>query len=126
MYLTYSEYQVMGSGAVDEAAFPRLELLAEQKLNRFTQCRAGRMSALPDAVKYCMADLVDALSRINAPETAASAPLTGFSNDGYSETYAQPVTAESLDAGLWGLVVNWLAAVRDDDGTPLLFLGVDG
>lgn len=126
MYLTYSEYQVMGSGAADEAAFPRLELLAEQKLNRFTQGRAGRMSVLPDAVKYCMADLVDALSRINAPETAASAPLTGFSNDGYSETYAQPVTAESLDAGLLGLVVNWLAAVRDDDGVPLLFLGVDG
>ncbi len=124
MYITYSEYAEMG-GAVYETAFPKLELLAEQKIDRFTQGRISKMKTVPDTVKYCMADLINALDKIDPVKTAISAPLSGFSNDGYSETYAAPVTADTQDAGLYGIIANWLASSKDDNGTPLLYLGVD-
>ena len=56
---------------------------------------------------------------------AAEAPLSGFSNDGYSESYAEPVTAERLEANLYGLILAYLSTETDDSGTPLLWLGVD-
>ena len=125
MLLSYAEYQQMSDRAsVTEASFPKLEMLAEQKLDRFTQKRIRNLQKPPDTIKYCMADLVDALSQTDRIEIASSAPLTGFSNDGYSETYERPASAQSEDAGLYGLIVNWLSALSDDDGVPLLYLGV--
>lgn len=125
MYLTYAEYAAMG-GAVEEAAFPKLEFLAEQKMDRFTQHRVAKMSGIPQTVKYCIADLIDALAKIDMAETASGAPMTGFSNDGYSETYSEAATAVTQDRGLSGIVMHWLAAQTDDDNVPLLYLGVDG
>ena len=124
MYISFSEYSDMG-GAVSEAAFPRLEFLAEQKIDRYTQSRVKAMDTVPETVKYCMVDLVDAPSKIDLAETAVSAALASFTNDGYSETYAEPATAQTQENGLYAIIVNWLAATKNDNGVPLLYLGVD-
>lgn len=124
MYISFSEYSAMG-GAVSEAAFHRLEFLAEQKIDRYTQSRVRAMDTVPETVKYCMVDLVDALSKIDLAATAVSAALASFTNDGYSETYAEPATAQTQENGLYAIIVNWLAATKNDNGVPLLYLGVD-
>jgi len=50
--------------------------------------------------------------------------VSSFSNDGYSETYAEPVTAEAISAAERRLIRQYLADETDDEGTPLLWLGV--
>lgn len=124
MYLTYSTYAAMG-GSAGEPAFPRLAYLAGKKIDRYTQKRVQAMETVPEAVQRCMVDLIDALAKTDAPALASAAPLSGFSNDGYSETYQEPLTLESLESGLYRIISDHLAAETDDRGTPLLYLGVD-
>lgn len=124
MYLDYDTYVSMG-GNVEGAAFPRLEYLAEKKIDRYTQERVKAMENVPEAVKRCMTELVNVMGRSDPTETASTAPLSGFSNDGYSESYAVPLTAETLESGLYGIIADYLSAETDDKGTPLLWLGVD-
>ena len=123
MYLDYLTYVDMG-GNVVEAAFPRLEYLAEKKIDRYTQNRVQSMQAVPEAVQRCAAELINAMGESDPTETASTAPLSGFSNDGYSESYSKPLTAESLEAGLYSIICDYLAGESDDNGTPLLWLGV--
>lgn len=123
VYLDFSTYADMG-GSASEAAFPRLEHLARARVDRYTHNRVRAMAAVPQAVKWCMADLINAMDRTDAAQLASSAPLSGFSNDGYSESYAAPMTAETLEEGLYAIISGCLAAERDDEGTPLLYLGV--
>ena len=86
---------------------------------------AAVCAVVPGLGRSRIPDLINALDKIDPVKTAISAPLSGFSNDGYSETYAAPVTADTQDAGLYGIIANWLASSKDDNGTPLLYLGVD-
>lgn len=124
MYLDYETYVSM-DGDVVEAAFPRLSYLAGKKIDRYTQNRVQAMRAVPEAVQRCMAELINAMGQSDPTETASTAPLSGFSNDGYSESYAKPLTAESLESALYGIICDYLASESDDNGTPLLYLGVD-
>lgn len=71
-----------------------------------------------------MAELINAMYMADPTKTASEAPLSGFSNDGYSESYAEPVTAERLEANLYNMIVDYLAAETDHSGTPLLCLVV--
>lgn len=124
MYLDYVAYITMG-GTADNAAFPRLEYLAEKKIDRYTQGRVSAMKEIPEAVQWCMTEMINAMSAADPTKTASEAPLSGFSNDGYSESYAEPLTAETLEENLYGLISDYLAAETDENGTPLLWLGVD-
>ena len=124
MYLDFATYKSMG-GSAEETAFPRLEYLAEKKIDRYTQGRVKAMEAVPEAVQRCMVEIINAMSAADPAKMAAEAPLSGFSNDGYSESYAEPVTAERLEANLYGLILDYLSTETDDSGTPLLWLGVD-
>ena len=124
MYLDYETYVSMG-GTADNAAFPRLEYMAEKRIDRYTQGRVKAMEAIPEAVQRCMAELVNGMAAADPTRTASTAPLSGFSNDGYSESYAGPMTAGSLEASLYGLILDYLSTQADDNGTPLLWLGVD-
>lgn len=124
MYLDYVAYITMG-GTADNAAFSRLEYLAEKKIDRYTQGRVSAMKEIPEAVQWCMTEMINAMSAADPTKTASEAPLSGFSNDGYSESYAEPLTAETLEKNLHGLILDYLAAETDDNETPLLWLGVD-
>lgn len=124
MYLDYETYVSMG-GTVDSAAFPRLEYMAEKRIDRYTQGRVKAMEAVPEAVQRCMVEVIGVMSKSDPTKTASTAPLSGFSNDGYSESYAEPMTADGLEANLYGLILDYLSTETDDNGTPLLWLGVD-
>lgn len=124
MYLDFASYLNMG-GNIDMAAFSRLAFLAEKKIDRHTQSRVKAMQEVPEAVRRCMVELVNAMAKADPTEAASTAPLSGFSNDGYSESYAEPVTAETLENNLYGLICDYLAGETDGNGTPLLWLGVD-
>lgn len=123
MYLDYETYSGMG-GKAERTAFPRLEYLARSKIDRYTQNRVREMAAVPEAVLRCMVELINAMSISDPSQSAASAPLSGFSNDGYSESYAEPVTAEKLEDNLYWLICDYLVTETDDNGTPLMWRGV--
>lgn len=124
MHLTYEEYSEMG-GTAAEAAFPRLEYMARKRIDRYTQNRVKAMQEVPEAVKRCIVELVNAMGVTDPTKTASNAPLSGFSNDGYSESYAEPLTAETQENNLYGVIRSMLSGEYDDNGTPLLWLGVD-
>ena len=124
MYLTYEEYAEMG-GTAAEAAYSRLEYMARKRIDRYTQNRVKAMEEVPEAVKRCMVELINAMNTTDPTTAASNAPLSGFSNDGYSESYAEPMTAETLENNLYALIRCLLSGEADDNGTPLLYLGVD-
>lgn len=124
MYLCCDDYYFMG-GKAEPEAFSRLEFLARAKIDRYTQGRVKAMQEVPEAVQRCMVELINAMIDADPTHAATTAPLSGFSNDGYSESYASPVTAESLERNLYGLICDYLATETDDHGTPLMWLGVD-
>lgn len=124
MYITYDEYKQMG-GTAEESAFPRLEYMARKTIDRYTQGRVRKMEETPEAVKRCMTELVNCTGTTDPAKTASEAPLSGFSNDGYSESYEEPMTAQTLENNLYGIIRSMLSDEYDDNGTPLLWLGVD-
>lgn len=124
MYLTYDEYTQMG-GTAAEAAFPRLEYMARKRIDRYTQNRVKAMQEVPEAVKRCSVELVNAMEKTDPTKMASDAPLSSFSNDGYSESYAEPLTAQAQENNLYGIIRSMLSGEYDDNGTPLLWLGGD-
>lgn len=124
MYIDLSYYVCNGGREMtDAAAFSRLEFRARKIVDRITQGRVKGMPAPPEAVKRLMVELVT-LEATQASELVENQPVTSFSNDGYSETYAQPLTAETVKQIELDLIVEYLADERDHNGTPLLYLGV--
>lgn len=122
MYLDYDEYVALG-GSGEFSPFLRLSHRAEAIINHYTQNRVQRMKAVPCAVKHCMVELITSMYAADPATSAVSGALVGFSNDGYSESYAKPEV--STDAVYFGVVRDYLASERDDTGTPLLYRGVD-
>lgn len=128
MYLTYNEYLGMG-GSVDENAFARLEAKARAHLDRITFGRLVNAEALPDSVKYCMFDLLNAASADeSAGAIAAGREIAAMGNDGVSVTFASGATgnaAKTVSARYAAIVRTWLAHETDSHGIPLLYSGVD-
>lgn len=124
MYIDLSYYLANGGNEnVDDAAFVRNEFRARKVVDRLTQGRIKTMKVVPEAVKLLMVELVT-LETTQGAAMLENQPVTSFSNDGYSETYAQPMTAEAVKGIEMDLVVDYLADETDDHGTPLLYLGV--
>ena len=123
MYIDLSYYLTNGGTEMDDAAFARNEFRARKIVDRLTQGRVKAMEAVPEAVKQLMVELVG-LEATQGTAVLENQPVTSFSNDGYSETYAQPMTAETVKGIEMDLVVDYLADETDDHGTPLLYLGV--
>lgn len=123
MYIDLSYYQNNGGREMNEAAFFRNEYRARKIVDRITQNRITKMQNVPEAVKRLMVELVT-LEDTQGAAVLENQPVTSFSNDGYSETYAQPLTAETVKQLEMDLIVDYLAEETDDNGTPLLYLGV--
>lgn len=123
MYIDLTYYKDNGGREMTEAAFSQNEYRARKIVDRMTQGRVKAMAEPPEAVMRLMVELVT-LEATQAGELAANQPVTSFSNDGYSETYAQPLTAETVKQIELDLVVEYLSDEADDKGTPLLYVGV--
>lgn len=123
MYIDLNYYLANGGTAMDDAAFNRNEFRARKIVDRLTQGRVKAMETVPEAVKRLMVEMVT-LEATQGAAALENQPVTSFSNDGYSETYAQPMTAETVKGIEMDLVVDYLADESDNQGTPLLYLGV--
>lgn len=123
MYIDRTYYKANGGTEMDDAAFSRNEYRARKIVDRLTQNRVTKMQNVPEAVQRLMVELVT-LEATQGAAALDNQPVSSFSNDGYSETYAQPLTAETVKQLEMDLVVDYLAEETDDNGTPLLYLGV--
>lgn len=123
MYIDRTYYKANGGTEMDDAAFSRNEYRARKIVDRLTQNRVTKMEQVPEAVQHLMVELVT-LEATQGAAALENQPVSSFSNDGYSETYAQPLTAEMVKQLEMDLVVDYLAEETDDNGTPLLYLGV--
>ena len=122
-YLTSHEAVLLCTGEMEEITADErnnqpLEKRAERVLDRLTFGRIRKMKEIPEAVKRCVAEIIILENRAREPA------VKSYSTDGYSETYAQPLTRETVDAMEANLVMEYLADERDDRGVPLLYLGV--
>lgn len=118
------EYYVCNSGSdMTEDAFSRNEFRARKLVDKLTQGRVKKMAQVPEAVKRLMVELVS-LEQNQGAELTQQQAVTSFSNDGYSETYADPLTGERLKEIECDLILEYLSDEVDDNGVPLLYLGV--
>ena len=113
-----------GNAEIDELTFRRLEFRARKIVDRLTQNRIQKMQEVPEAVKLLMVELIPLEFSLGAA-VKDNQPVTSFSNDGYSETYAEPLTEEKLKEIEHKLFQEYLSGEKDDNGVPLLYLGVD-
>ena len=124
MYIDLVYYKLnSGKADMDDAAFARNEFRARKLVDRLTQGRVQNMAQVPEAVKRLMVELVSLEANQGAEQLQHQA-VTSFSNDGYSETYADPLTGERVKEIESELVMEYLSGETDDNGTPLLWLGV--
>lgn len=126
MYIDIAYYKANGGKAdMTDAAFARSEFRARKLVDKLTQGRVKEMEmGPPEAVKRLMVELVS-LESAQGAEIAENQPVISFSNDGYSETYADPLTAERLKEIECELISEYLSEETDSHGTPLLYLGVE-
>lgn len=123
MYIDLTYYQANGGREMTEAAFSRSEFRARKLVDRLTQGRVKSMTKVPEAVKRLMVELVS-LEESQGAELTQQQAVTSFSNDGYSETYADPLTGERVKEIECDLISEYLSDEVDDNGVPLLYLGV--
>lgn len=123
MYIERSYYLGNGGREMDDAAFSRNEFRARKLVDKLTQGRVKNMAVIPEAVKRLMVELVS-LEATQGAELTQQQAVTSFSNDGYSETYADPLTGERVKEIECELISEYLSEEVDDNGVPLLYLGV--
>lgn len=119
MYLTYEEYKTRG-GTLEDAAFSRFAFGAEQTIRRVTFGRVDQMQKVPESVKWLVFELVGMAEQAAAESANLSSEKVGE----WSKSY-EVVTEAERKAKENALIRNYLAAETDDNGIPLLYLGVD-
>lgn len=119
MYLSYDKYREWG-GTIDDAAFSRFAFGAEQAIRRATFGRVDRMQEIPEAVKRLVFELVG----IAEEAAQENANMTSEKVGEWSKSY-EVATEADRQAKTNTLIRNYLMAETDDNGVPLLYLGVD-
>ena len=100
MYLTYEEYSSLG-GKAPENEFPRLEKLAEKRLNYWT---LNRITTPDDDIRLCMTLIVDA----EYADQSGEHDVSSFSNDGVSVSFADAQTKDQKWQNVYDRIVEIL------------------
>lgn len=125
MYIDLAYFQENGGKTgITSADFARMEFRARKLVDKQTQNRVSKMEETPEAVKLLMVELI-LMEQTQGAAIMENQPVAAFSNDGYSETYADPLTAERVKELETELILQYLSGETDGNGTPLLHLGVD-
>lgn len=125
MYIDLAYFQENGGKTgITSADFARMEFRARKLVDKQTQNRVSKMKEPPEAVKLLMVELI-LMEQNQGAAIMENQPVAAFSNDGYSETYADPLTAERVKELETELILQYLSGETDGNGTPLLYLGVD-
>lgn len=118
-YLSYEDYMKMG-GTLTDAAFSRFAFGAEQTIRRATFGRVDRMGEVPESVKWLVFELVIMAEQAESENANVSSEKVGE----WSKSYEVETEADR-QAKTNTLIRNYLMAETDDNGVPLLYLGVD-
>lgn len=117
-YLDREVYESLGHSLVPGADFDQYEARAEQTVRRYTFHRISGADLAPpsdaddetkriaQANQRGVAELMDLLYETDHPEAAPKGPLSGFSNEGYSESYAT-TTQQTLDQRTRAIIENY-------------------
>lgn len=125
MYIDYNYYmQYGGKAEMDCCAFNQLEYRARKIVDRYTQGRVKTMAEVPEAAQRLMVELVT-IEKTQGANLIDTPAVSSFSNDGYSESYAEPLTASRVKEIEANLILEYLSGETDDNGTPLLWLGME-
>ena len=117
MYLTYNEYKTFG-GELSETAFNKYSYQAEMKIKTVTHNRIGVAS---EAVKRCACRLIDIYQ---SADITATDKVASFSHDGLSQSFVARSSSD-YEKEEKKIVDTYLMHEYAEDGTPLLYRGVD-
>lgn len=126
-YLTYTEYKSLG-GTLDIMPFNLLEFEARKKIDNRTSYRLKNVEEIPNEVKICMFNLVNAIYKYTGDyNNQINGNISSESVDGYSVSYIDNTRIQEIiksksseinsiiSDNLNGVIVN---------GQHLTFLGV--
>lgn len=128
MYLTYAEYSASPfNGELEEETYTLLEYRARKAIDLATHNRIADETPVRDAVKYAMFELITLLAASADAEKAAAGGISSMSNDGVAITYGGAGASAAATAAVMqaDVLKRYLAMETTDDGTPLLYAGVD-
>lgn len=121
MYLEYGDYAQMG-GELEPDVYERLAAKAERLIDRATHARLKAQANVPDGVKYCIMELINA---IQADEImggmSAGREISSMSNDGVSVSF----NAMAASARYMEIIRQWLDGETTEAGVHLLYAGCD-
>ena len=120
-YLTYEEYSSMG-GVLDLTAFNRNIDRACGIIDNATHNRIECMAEIPQRAKALCRDLVEYLARYSTSDMVVSSRSQSAGGVSESESYVTKTDTE-LQADIDNMIVDYLMAETDDNGTPLLYRG---
>ena len=125
-YLTFQEYTAYGGSAVSSTQFPTAEFKARKRIDYLTDSRVQNMETVPDAVKLCMTSIINADAAAGADAIASEPLVASFNTDGYSESYGSATEQQTaIQKALNQEIKSMLYGELDDNGTPLLYRGLD-
>lgn len=126
IYLTFEEYTAYGGSAVTQEQFPTAEFKARKRIDYLTDSRVLAMETVPEAVKLCMTSIINADAAAGADALASTPLVASFNTDGYSESYGGATEQQAaMQAALNRQIKEMLYGETDDNGTPLLYRGLD-
>ena len=120
-YLTYEEYLDIG-GTLDLAAFNRNIDRACGFVDLHTKNRLQSVLEVSQKSKACVRDLVEYLSNNVSSYKVIASKSQSAGGVSESESYATKSTNE-INAEMLNIVYDYLAAEKDDFGTPLMYRG---
>ena len=120
-YLTYEEYTEIG-GTLEETAFNRNIDRACGVIDNATHNRIEYMAEVPQRAKALCRDLVEYLTRYSTSDMVVSSRSQSAGGVSESESYVTKTDVE-LQADIDNMIVDYLMAETDDNGTPLLYRG---
>lgn len=120
-YLTYEEYLNIG-GTLDLTAFNRNIDRACGFVDLHTQSRLQSVLEVSQKSKACVRDLVEYLSNNVSSYKVIASKSQSAGGVSESESYATKSTDE-INAEMLNIVYDYLAAEKDDFGTPLVYRG---
>lgn len=120
-YLTYDEYKDIG-GTLNPAAFSRYSLRAFARIRKETDGRIDKMLRIPKEVKHLCRDLIEYMSNNLNQDKALSSTSQQQGGSSESEVYVYIKPSEH-EAYISEIIDNYLGALTDNKGTPLLYWG---
>ncbi len=117
-YLTYAEYTSMG-GSLAQTAFTNLAYEAGRHIDRLTHERVVDETPVRDAVKMLAFRIVEFL------RTTSEAMTSGVKSASNGDVSASYYTPKEIRGQIASFAADYLAGEVTDDGTLLMYAGVD-